>query len=131
MSEDTAAAAPAATHAGDIDPMRPALERLQAQPGRFGFFQAVRLLYSANGFDGRGNGARPGPLRFTTPASLAFPTSELAAIDGHDQVAGDVRGGGRVHALDTHVHTSGRLPLRGTKRTMKSSRCWLRTLSRV
>ena len=70
-----------------IDPMRPALERLNAEPGRFGFFQAVRLLYGANGFDGRGNGARPGPLRFTTPASLAFPTSEIASIDGGDSHA--------------------------------------------
>lgn len=73
----------------DPDPMQPALERLHAQPGRFGFFQAVRLLYGVHGFDGRGSGARPGPLRFTTPASLAFPPSELAAIvdaDGHQQV---------------------------------------------
>lgn len=85
MSDDISAAAPTATEPRDIDPMRPALERLQAQPGRFGFFQAVRLLYGANGFDGRGSGARPGPLRFTAPASLAFPVSELAAIDGHDR----------------------------------------------
>jgi type VI secretion system protein ImpH len=85
MSEDIAAAAPTTTEPRDIDPMRPALERLQAQPGRFGFFQAVRLLYGANGFDGRGSGARPGPLRFVTPASLAFPVSELASIDGHDR----------------------------------------------
>ncbi|MFN3310974.1 MAG: type VI secretion system baseplate subunit TssG [Thermomonas sp.] len=73
----------------DPDPMQPALERLHAQPGRFGFFQAVRLLYGAHGFDGRGSGARPGPLRFTTPASLAFPPSELASVneaDGHLQV---------------------------------------------
>lgn len=62
------------------DPMRPALDRLLAEPGRFGFFQAVRLLYSAHGFDGRGTGARPGPLRFTVPASLAFPPSELDAV---------------------------------------------------
>ncbi|QNN69880.1 type VI secretion system baseplate subunit TssG [Thermomonas carbonis] len=61
--------------------MQPALERLHAEPGRFGFFQAVRLLYSANGFDGRGTGSRPGPLRFTTPASLAFPPSELHSIE--------------------------------------------------
>ena len=62
------------------DPMQPALNRLLEAPGRFGFFQAVRLLYGANGFDGRGTGARPGPLRFTTPASLAFPPSELHSI---------------------------------------------------
>lgn len=68
----------------DLDPMRPALERLLAQPGRFGFFQAVKLLYSSHGFDGRGSGARPGPLRFTTPASLAFPPSELHSIEQGD-----------------------------------------------
>jgi type VI secretion system protein ImpH len=71
------------------DPMQPALERLYAQPGRFGFFQAVRLLYTAHGFDGRGSGTRPGPVRFTTPASLAFPPSELSSIsetDGQIQV---------------------------------------------
>ena len=68
----------------DIDPMAPALERLHAEPGRFGFFQAVRLLYGAHGFDGRGNGARPGPLRFTTPANLSFPPSELDAIEASE-----------------------------------------------
>jgi len=62
------------------DPMQPAIHRLLQEPGRFGFFQAVRLLYGVNGFDGRGTGARPGPLRFTTPASLAFPPSELHSI---------------------------------------------------
>lgn len=71
-------------HVAGIDPMQPALERLHAEPGRFGFFQAVRLLYSANGFDGRGTGSRPGPLRFTTPASLAFPPSELNSIETGD-----------------------------------------------
>lgn len=62
------------------DPMQPAIERLHHDPGRFGFFQAVKLLYSVNGFDGRGTGARPGPLRFTTPASLSFPPSELRSV---------------------------------------------------
>lgn len=76
--------APARPTGSDIDPMQPALERLLAQPGRFGFFQAVRLLYGVNGFDGRGSGARPGPVRFTTPASLAFPPSELAGISTTD-----------------------------------------------
>jgi type VI secretion system protein ImpH len=71
-------------HVPGIDPMQPALERLHAEPGRFGFFQAVRLLYSANGFDGRGTGSRPGPLRFTTPASLGFPPSELHSIETGD-----------------------------------------------
>lgn len=62
------------------DPMQPALVRLHAEPARFGFFQAVRLLYQAHGFDGRGSGARPGPLRFTVPPSLAFPPAELHAL---------------------------------------------------
>lgn len=75
---------PRRDHVPSIDPMQPALERLHAEPGRFGFFQAVRLLYSANGFDGRGTGARPGPLRFTTPPSLAFPPSELHSIETGD-----------------------------------------------
>ena len=60
------------------DPMQPALNRLLEEPGRFGFFQAVRLLYGANGFDGRGTGARPGPLRFTTPASLSRPNTSTS-----------------------------------------------------
>ena len=81
MSQDPAAASAIAPGDGRaLDPMRPALERLHADPTQFGFFQAVRLLYGANGFDGRGSGARPGPLRFTTPASLSFPASELHAI---------------------------------------------------
>ena len=67
------------------DPMQPAIDRLFHDPGRFGFFQAVRLLYSVNGFDGRGTGARPGPLRFTTPPSLSFPPSELRSV-----VEGDI-----------------------------------------
>ncbi len=62
------------------DPMQPAIDRLHHEPGRFGFFQAVRLIYGDNGFDGRGTGSRPGPLRFTTPASLSFPPSELHSI---------------------------------------------------
>ena len=85
MSSENAVPPPAhREHVAGIDPMQPALERLHAEPGRFGFFQAVRLLYSANGFDGRGTGARPGPLRFTTPASLAFPPSELHSIETGD-----------------------------------------------
>ena len=81
MSSETPAAPPAPRPIR-IDPMQPALDRLHAEPGRFGFFQAVRLLYGANGFDGRGTGARPGPLRYTTPASLSFPTSEIESLVG-------------------------------------------------
>lgn len=81
MSMDTPAdGATSSPLVGPGDPMQPAIHRLLSEPGRFGFFQAVRLLYSVNGFDGRGSGARPGPLRFTTPASLAFPPSELQSV---------------------------------------------------
>jgi type VI secretion system protein ImpH len=84
MSSDAPTVAGASDRVVAGDPMQPALERLHREPGRFGFFQAVRLLYGVNGFDGRGSGARPGPLRFTTPASLAFPPSELDAIEHGD-----------------------------------------------
>jgi type VI secretion system protein ImpH len=67
----------AATEARGDDALAP-LSRLRADPQAFGFFQAVRLLYSAHGFDARGSAARPGPVRFATPATLNFPTSELA-----------------------------------------------------
>lgn len=60
------------------------LERLRAEPRAFGFFQAVRLLYTAHGFDARGSAARPGPVRFTTPASLSFPASELESLQADD-----------------------------------------------
>lgn len=57
------------------------LARLQADPQAFGFFQAVRILYGAASFDARGSGGRPGPVRFTTPASLSFPVAELAWLE--------------------------------------------------
>lgn len=57
------------------------LEHLRMEPRAFGFFQAVRLLYAAHGFDARGSAARPGPVRFITPASLSFPASELESLE--------------------------------------------------
>lgn len=66
------------------------LQRLQADPLAFGFFQAVRILYASAGFDGRGGGGRPGPVRFATPASLSFPVAELASLE---QEGGDWRMG--------------------------------------
>lgn len=81
MSMDVPGAATSSPLVAPGDPMQPAIDRLLREPGRFGFFQAVRLLYDVNGFDGRGTGARPGPLRFTTPASLAFPPSELHSVE--------------------------------------------------
>lgn len=85
MSEDKPDADPPDGHGIPLgDPMRPAIDRLHHDPGRFGFFQAVRLMYADNGFDGRGTGSRPGPLRFTTPASLSFPPSELHSVTRSD-----------------------------------------------
>lgn len=73
---------------GTTEPNRPAqgaasapIDRLRRTPEAFGFFQAVRMIYRAEGFDARGNASRPGPLRFSTPASLAFPASELLSLD--------------------------------------------------
>lgn len=57
------------------------IEKLREDPQAFGFFQAVRLIYRSHGFDARGSAARPGPLRFVTPASLNFPPAELAALE--------------------------------------------------
>ncbi|MGH8079876.1 MAG: type VI secretion system baseplate subunit TssG, partial [Lysobacter sp.] len=69
-----------ASTAGSESPIAP-IERLRNDPQAFGFFQAVRLIYRAHGFDARGSAARPGPLRFVTPASLNFPPAELAALE--------------------------------------------------
>ncbi|HST45685.1 MAG TPA: type VI secretion system baseplate subunit TssG [Luteimonas sp.] len=57
------------------------LDRLRDRPTSFGFFQAVRVLYAAHGFDARGSASRPGPVRFATPASLDFPASELVTLE--------------------------------------------------
>lgn len=56
--------------------------RLRTEPYRFRFNQAVRLLALAAreaGIDLRDD--LPPGLRFTTPASLSFPPSEIMAID--------------------------------------------------
>ncbi|MDB5972316.1 MAG: hypothetical protein JWQ90_4766 [Hydrocarboniphaga sp.] len=65
------------------------LQRLYAEPHRFGFFQAVRLIYRAHDFGTRSTPTDPGPLHFSVPASLAFPASEIddlikPAIDAID-----------------------------------------------
>jgi type VI secretion system protein ImpH len=55
------------------------MARLRAEPHRFRCFQAIRLLALA---DGPAAPAAPAPgLRFSTPASLAFPASEILALD--------------------------------------------------
>jgi type VI secretion system protein ImpH len=53
------------------------LARLYAEPHRFDFFQAVRLIYRAHDFGSRSTPTDPGPLHFSVPASLAFPASEI------------------------------------------------------
>jgi len=52
------------------------ISSLRGAPHRFGFFQAVRLLALADPPAGDPLGL-PGQVRFRTPASLAFPASEL------------------------------------------------------
>jgi type VI secretion system protein ImpH len=53
------------------------IARLRAEPHRFRFVQAVRLLALAEG-----RGPLPRRLRFRTPASLAFPASEILGLAG-------------------------------------------------
>lgn len=55
-------------------------EALVHEPGRFGFFQAVRLVALLRAREGRPAGARPPALRFRSALSLAFPASELAGF---------------------------------------------------
>lgn len=82
IDPETGAPAPAApAPAPGVEPPTAPLDRLRADPQAFGFFQAVRLIYGAHGFDARGTAARPGPLRFVTPASLNFPPAELATLE--------------------------------------------------
>ncbi len=57
------------------------IARLLAEPQRFGFFQAVRLLRRWLGEDGAGALPTAGRLRFRNLPSLAFPASEVAALD--------------------------------------------------
>jgi type VI secretion system protein ImpH len=60
---------------------RAPLDGLLAEPERYGFFQAVRLLYRAHGLPPRAGAAAPhDTLRFTVPASLNFPPCELDAL---------------------------------------------------
>lgn len=66
------------------------LERLLHEPERFGFFQAVRLLYRAHGIAPAAGGSLAGELvRFTVPAHLNFPAGELYALSANDPGADD------------------------------------------
>ena len=66
----------------NADQLQSPLQRLQAEPQRFGFFQAVRLLYRSKNFGSRSAATEAGPLRFSAPPSLSFPASEI-----HDLLA--------------------------------------------
>ncbi|MFC5743000.1 type VI secretion system baseplate subunit TssG [Dyella tabacisoli] len=60
---------------------RAPLDGLLSEPHRYGFFQAVRLLYHVHGVPPRSGAAGlREPLRFTVPASLSFPPSELHSL---------------------------------------------------
>jgi type VI secretion system protein ImpH len=59
---------------------RAALEALLAQPERYGFFQAVRLLYRSHRIDGLHTGSGRETVRFAVPDSLSFPAGEIAGL---------------------------------------------------
>lgn len=62
-------------------------ERLLADPTGFGFFQAIRLLERANPQQAPvGEHADPSEevVRFSVPPSLAFPASEIQALEAQD-----------------------------------------------
>ena len=54
------------------------IARLRAEPHRFRFFQAIRLLAQAEGRET----AMPSGLLFRSPESLAFPPSEILGLAG-------------------------------------------------
>ena len=61
---------------------RAPMDALLAEPERYSFFQAVRLLYRAHGIPARSGAASPhDALRFTVPPSLNFPPCELHALE--------------------------------------------------
>ncbi len=65
---------------------RAPLDGLLAEPERYGFFQAVRLLYRAHGMPPRAGSAAPhDTLRFTIPATLNFPPCELNTLERGSQ----------------------------------------------
>jgi type VI secretion system protein ImpH len=58
------------------------LDALLAEPERYSFFQAVRLLYRAHGMPPRaGVSSAHDALRFTVPPSLNFPPCELQSLE--------------------------------------------------
>lgn len=85
------------------------LARLYAEPHRFDFFQAVRLIYREHDFGSRATSADPGPLRFSVPASLAFPAGEIADLIRAGDDAADGASTMRVNFMGL-TGTSGVLP---------------------
>lgn len=75
------------------------IESLLAEPQRFKFFQAVRVLelWFARQEGTRARNAVPAHLRFVNSSSLGFPASEIAgltAFDKNGQALHDAEGGG-------------------------------------
>ncbi len=56
------------------------IQGLQERPGRFAFFQAMRMLTLTEG-----KGSVPRRLRFRTPPDLSFPQTEILSMNGLDQ----------------------------------------------
>ncbi len=66
----------------------PLSEKLVGEPGRFGFFQAVRLLEriaGSRGSVGEDTHIRDEAVRFHAAASTSFPASEVSAIRPPDE----------------------------------------------
>jgi len=63
------------------------VQDLKTRPYQFRFFQAIRLLRLAERAAGRG-AQLPRGLRFRTPASLAFPASEILNFEARPPVPG-------------------------------------------
>lgn len=59
---------------------RDLIGELRQSPGQFRFFQAVRLLALAEPAAEHSRTGLPANLRFRTPASLAFPASEITRL---------------------------------------------------
>jgi type VI secretion system protein ImpH len=59
------------------------IKALQERPGRFAFFQALRMLSLTEG-----KGSAPRRLRYRTPPDLVFPRTEILSIDGLDPPEG-------------------------------------------
>jgi len=63
----------------ELEPVAP-ITALLERPERYGFFQAVRLLYRNHGLPNRRGGVEHDPVKFGAAVSLAFPAGELADL---------------------------------------------------